>query len=65
MKEQRTLNGLRAHVDQLLQQGWKITAREPLLLKYGRNRLRYDCGMLISEIDSDLDVELRQARRRA
>lgn len=48
MKEQRTLIGLRAHVEELLSQGWRITSREPLALKRGRERLHYRLGMLVS-----------------
>ncbi|WP_201752555.1 hypothetical protein [Pseudomonas knackmussii] len=48
MKEQRKLRGLRAHVDELLSQGWQISAREPLALKRGRQRLHYRHGMLVS-----------------
>lgn len=48
MKEQRKFHGLRAHIDDLLNRGWTITSREPLLLKRGRNRLQVCHGMLTS-----------------
>lgn len=48
MKEQRKLTGLRAHVEELLSEGWRITAREPLALRRGRERLHYRLGMLVS-----------------
>lgn len=48
MKEQRKLMGLRAHVEELLSEGWRITAREPLALRRGKERLHYRLGMLVS-----------------
>lgn len=48
MKEQRKLTGLRAHVEELLSEGWRITAQEPLALRRGRERLHYRLGMLVS-----------------
>jgi len=33
MKEQRKLIGLRTHLEELLSDGWRITAREPLALR--------------------------------
>lgn len=48
MKEQRKLPGLRAHVDELLSQGWRITSRDPLALRRGRERLNFSCGMLVA-----------------
>lgn len=48
MKEQRKLSGLRAHIEELLNQGWQITTREPLALRRGQERLQYRHGMLIN-----------------
>lgn len=48
MKGQRKFHGLRAHIDNLLNQGWAITSCDPLLLKHGRNRLQACHGILIS-----------------
>ncbi|CDF82658.1 hypothetical protein PKB_1293 [Pseudomonas knackmussii B13] len=48
MKEQRKLRGMRAHVDELLSQGWRTTSRDPLALKRGPQRLHYRHGMLIN-----------------
>lgn len=48
MKEQRKLTGLRAHVEELLREGWQITAREPLVLRRGAERLHYRLGMLVT-----------------
>jgi hypothetical protein len=49
MKEQRHLPALRAHIEQLLHQGWVITTRAPLKLRNGRQSLVVSHGMLISE----------------
>ena len=49
MKEQRYLPALRAHIEQLLDEGWVITTRAPLKLRYGRQSCVVRHGMLISE----------------
>ncbi len=61
----RMLSGLRAHVDQLLRDGWWISARDPLTLKRGSDRLQCLDGILVGSAQSDLDIELRELRRRA
>ncbi|MGQ7960532.1 hypothetical protein ACUTAF_22915 [Pseudomonas sp. SP16.1] len=35
-KEQRKLPALRAHIDQMLREGWEIIDRNPLKLRSGR-----------------------------
>ncbi|MFU4924166.1 hypothetical protein ACM7Z6_30640, partial [Pseudomonas aeruginosa] len=60
----RMLPGLRAHVDQLLRDGWWISARDPLTLKRGSDRLLCLDGMLVGSAQSDLDIELGELRRR-
>ncbi len=60
----RMLPGLRAHVDQLLRDGWWISARDPLTLKRGTDRLLCLDGMLVGSAQSDLDIELGELRRR-
>lgn len=47
MKDQRKFHGLRAHVDQLLSEGWYIASRRPLTLKRGSEQLRFRLGMLL------------------
>lgn len=54
----RMLPGLRAHVDQLLRDGWWISARDPLTLKRGSDRLQCLDGMLVGSAQSNLDIEL-------
>ncbi|MDP3815560.1 hypothetical protein [Pseudomonas sp.] len=49
MEEQRYLPALRAHIDQLLSQGWVIAARNPLKLQLGRKTCLVRHGMLISD----------------
>ncbi|HEX5844379.1 MAG TPA: hypothetical protein VFY62_18035 [Pseudomonas sp.] len=49
MEEQRYLPALRAHIDQLLNQGWVIASRSPLKLQFGRKTCLVRHGMLISE----------------
>lgn len=49
MKEQRYLPALRAHIDQLLGNGWVIAERNPLRLQHGRKVCVVRHGMLISE----------------
>ena len=49
MKEHRFLPALRAHIEQLLDEGWVIAAREPLKLRLGRQHCVVRHGMLISE----------------
>ena len=49
MKEQRHLPSLRAHIEQLLNEGWIITTRAPLKLRHGRQSCVVSHGMLISE----------------
>jgi hypothetical protein len=46
--EQREFNGMRAHVEQLLANGWSITARFPLTLERQRQKAVVRCGVLIS-----------------
>ena len=48
MKDQRKFHGLRAHVDQLLNEGWYIASRRPLTLKRGAECLQHRQGMLLS-----------------
>lgn len=49
MKEQRYLPALRAHIDQLLSEGWVIAQRNPLKLQLGGRTCLVTHGMLISE----------------
>jgi len=49
VEEQRYLPALRAHIDQLLNQGWVIAARNPLKLQLGRKTCLVRHGMLISD----------------
>ena len=49
MKEQRYLPALRAHIDQLLREGWVIAQRNPLKLQLGGRTCLVTHGMLISE----------------
>lgn len=49
VEEQRYLPALRAHIDQLLNQGWVIASRSPLKLQFGRKTCLVRHGMLISE----------------
>jgi hypothetical protein len=49
MKEQRYLPALRAHIDQLLREGWVIAQRTPLKLQLGGRSCLVTHGMLISE----------------
>ena len=49
MKEQRYLPALRAHIDQLLREGWVIAQRNPLKLQLGGRSCLVTHGMLISE----------------
>ncbi|WP_296217503.1 hypothetical protein [Pseudomonas sp. UBA2684] len=49
MKEQRSLPALRAHIEQLLSNGWVIAERSPLKLQLGRRTCLVLHGMLISE----------------
>ena len=49
MKEQRHLPALRAHIDQLLSEGWIIASRTPLTLRHGQETFLVSHGMLISE----------------
>lgn len=49
MKEQRYLPALRAHIDQLLREGWVIAQRNPLKLQFGGRSCLVTHGMLISE----------------
>ncbi|MDA7087605.1 hypothetical protein PH586_14540 [Pseudomonas sp. SA3-5] len=50
-KEQRYLPALRAHIDQMLNNGWKIISRSPLKLSSGRRTCLVMHGMLIGEVD--------------
>jgi hypothetical protein len=49
MKEQRYLPALRAHIDQLLREGWVIAQRNPLKLQFQGRTCLVTHGMLISE----------------
>ena len=49
MKEQRYLPALRAHIDQLLREGWVIAQRNQLKLQLGGRSCLVTHGMLISE----------------
>ena len=49
MQEQRYLPALRAHIDQLLREGWVIAQRNPLKLQLGGRTCLVTHGMLISE----------------
>lgn len=49
MQEQRQLPALRAHIDQLLKNGWQIICRSPLQLSNGRRSYLVLHGMLIGE----------------
>jgi hypothetical protein len=48
MKEQRYLPALRAHIEQLLHEGWVIAQRNPLKLQFGSKTCLVSHGMLIS-----------------
>ncbi|MBX9912828.1 MAG: hypothetical protein K2Y25_02920 [Pseudomonadaceae bacterium] len=47
-KEQREFNAMREHVEALITQGWRITARFPLTLERQGSRAVVRCGVLIS-----------------
>ncbi|MDM8349127.1 hypothetical protein P8H27_09440 [Pseudomonas sp. sp1636] len=49
MQEQRHLPALRAHINQLLSEGWVIAQRNPLKLQLGSRTCLIMHGMLISE----------------
>ncbi|WP_372866711.1 hypothetical protein [Pseudomonas sp.] len=49
-KEQRHLPALRAHIDQMLNNGWQIISRNPLKLSSGRRTCLVMHGMLIGEV---------------
>ncbi|WP_324732923.1 hypothetical protein [Pseudomonas paeninsulae] len=49
MQEQRYLPALRAHIDQLLREGWVIAERNPLKLQCRGRTCLVMHGMLISE----------------
>lgn len=48
-KEQRHLPALRAHIDQMLSNGWQIIGRSPLKLRCGHKICLVMHGMLIGE----------------
>ncbi|MGE8293934.1 MAG: hypothetical protein ACN6PH_00145 [Pseudomonas sp.] len=52
MKEQRHFPALRAHIEQLLSDGWIISSRTPLILQKGHRCYLVSHGMLISESSS-------------
>jgi hypothetical protein len=47
-EEQREFNAMREHVEALITQGWRITARFPLTLERQGSRAVVRCGVLIS-----------------
>ncbi|MDX1365937.1 hypothetical protein [Pseudomonas sp.] len=49
MQEQRYLPALRAHIDQLLREGWVIAQRDPIRLQFAGRSCLVMHGMLISE----------------
>jgi hypothetical protein len=49
MQEQRYLPALRAHIDQLLREGWVIVQRDPIRLQFAGRSCLVMHGMLISE----------------
>lgn len=49
MKEQRYLPALRAHIEELLGNGWVIASRDPLTLRNGHRCYLVAHGMLISD----------------
>lgn len=57
MSDQRQFLELRAYVDLLIGSGAIILDRHPLTLQYGERRLRFSCGMLLSEDEAEV-VEL-------
>ncbi|SDU26227.1 hypothetical protein [Halopseudomonas salegens] len=46
--EQRELHLLRAHIDTMVDHGWRIISREPITLKRGAQTCFVQQGMLIS-----------------
>lgn len=48
-QEHRYLPELRAHIDTLLDKGWVIAERFPLILQSGRKTYRVMHGMLIGD----------------
>ena len=64
MQEQRYLPALRAHIDQLLREGWVIARRNPLTLQLGGRTCLVTHGMLISEgpLWNHADTEASSAR---
>lgn len=48
-QEQRKLPALRAHIDQMLRDGWQIIDRNPLKLRNGRKTCLVMHGMLIGD----------------
>lgn len=46
--EQREFTAMRAHIEQLLNNGWSITSRSPLTIERQGQRSVVRCGVLIS-----------------